>query len=172
MKNLVLIGMPGSGKTKMGNLLSQRFDLPLLDTDAMVVEETGMAIADIFARFGEAHFRDLETRAVMKAAQTPGAVIATGGGAVLRPENMAALAKTGLIFFRDRPPEAIVGEDHKDRPLVGSDKDAARARIFDLYAQRIALYKRYAHHYIAPTDTYQEAADQIAALFEKEAKPV
>ena len=169
MKNLVLIGMPGSGKTKMGKLLSQRFDLPLLDTDAMVVEETGMAISEIFERHGEAHFRDLETKAVRKAAQAGGAVIATGGGVVLRPENMAALARTGVIFFRDRPPEAIVGEDHKDRPLVGSDKDEARKRIFDLYAQRIALYKRYAHHTIAPTDTYQEAADQIAALFEKEA---
>ena len=169
MKNLVLIGMPGSGKTKMGKLLSQRFELPLLDTDAMVVNDAGMAIADIFDRFGEAHFRDLETQAVEKAAQASGAVIATGGGVVLRPENMAALAQTGIIFFRDRPPEAIVGEDHKDRPLVGADKDEARARIFDLYAQRIALYKRYAHHYIAPTDTYQEAAEQIAAIFQKEA---
>ena len=169
MKNLVLIGMPGSGKTKMGKLLSQRFGLDLLDTDAMVVEETGMAISDIFDRYGEAHFRDLETQAVKKAAQAQGAVIATGGGVVLKPENMAALAETGVIFFRDRPPEAIVGEDHKDRPLVGSDKEAARERIFTLYAQRIALYKRHAHHYIAPTDTYQEAAEQIAAIFEKEA---
>ena len=98
----------------------------------------------------------------------PGAVIATGGGMVLREENMAALGKTGVIFFRDRPPEAIVGEDHKGRPLVGSDKAEARERIFRLYEERIALYKRYAHHTILPTDTYQEAAEQIAALFEKE----
>ena len=169
MKNLVLIGMPGSGKTKMGNLLSQRFGLPLLDTDAMVVQDTGMAISDIFAQYGEAHFRDLETQAVKRAAQATGAVISTGGGVVLKPENMAALAQTGVIFFRDRPPEAIVGEDHKDRPLVGADKDAARARIFTLYAQRLALYKRYAHHYIAPTDTWQEAGEQIAAIYQKEA---
>ena len=169
MKNLVLIGMPGSGKTKIGNFLSQELSLPVLDTDAMVVAETGMAISDIFAQQGEPHFRDLETQAVQKAAQAQGTIIATGGGVVLREENMAALAKTGIIFFRDRPPEAIVGEDHKDRPLVGADKDAARERIFNLYAQRLALYKRYAHHYIAPTDTWQEAGEQIAAIYQKEA---
>ena len=65
-----------------------------------------------------------------------------------------------------------MGEDHKDRPLVGADKEAARARIFNLYAQRLTLYKRYAHHYLAPTDTWQEAGEQIAAIFEKEARPL
>ncbi len=168
MKNLVLIGMPGSGKTKMGTLLARRFSLPFLDTDELVVRAAGMTIPQIFDRFGEPHFRDLETKAAHEAAGYPGAVIATGGGMVLREENMAALGKTGVIFFRDRPPEAIVGEDHKGRPLVGPDKAEARERIFRLYEERIALYKRYAHHYIPPTDTYQEAAEQIAALFEKE----
>ncbi len=168
MKNLVLIGMPGSGKTKMSALLAQRFSLPALDTDAMVVQRAGMSIPQLFEAYGEAHFRDLETQAVREAAAREGAVIATGGGVVLRPENMAALARTGLIFFRDRPPEAIAGEDHKGRPLVGADKEEARARIFRLYEARIALYKRYAHHYIPPTDTYQEAAELIAAIFEKE----
>lgn len=169
MKNLVLIGMPGSGKTKMSALLAQRFGLEVVDTDALVVEAAGMTIPELFDRFGEAHFRDLETQAVERAAALKGAVIATGGGVILRPRNMEALAKTGVIFFRDRPPEAIVGEDHKGRPLVGADKDAARERIFRLYGERIALYKRYAHHYIPPTDTYQEAAELIATIFEKEA---
>lgn len=169
MKNLVLIGMPGSGKTKMGALLAQRFGLPVLDTDALVAQAAGMTIPEIFDRFGEGHFRDLETQAVEQAAAQDGAVIATGGGVILRPQNMAALAKTGIVFFRDRPPEAIVGEDHKGRPLVGADRDQARERIFRLYEERIALYKRYAHHYIPPTDTYQEAAELIAAIFEKEA---
>lgn len=169
MKNLVLIGMPGSGKTKMSALLARRFGLEALDTDALVVQEAGMTIPEIFDRFGEAHFRDLETQAVERAAARTGAVVATGGGVILRPQNMEALAGTGIVFFRDRPPEAIVGEDHKGRPLVGGDKAAARERIFRLYAERIALYKRYAHHYIPPTDTYQEAVELIAAIFEKEA---
>lgn len=164
MKNLVLIGMPGSGKTKIGQLLSHRFGLPLLDTDAMVVQASGMTIPELFDRFGEAHFRDLEAQAAIQAAQAQGAVIATGGGMVLRAENMAALARTGIIFFRDRPPQAILGEDHKGRPLLARDPE----RIYRLYQERLGLYKRYAHHTIAPTDTYQEAAEQIAAIFEKE----
>lgn len=168
MKNLVLIGMPGSGKTKMSALLAQRFSLPALDTDAMVVESAGLSIPQLFDRFGEGYFRDLETQAVKRASASSGAVIATGGGVILRSENMAALAQNGLIFFRDRPPEAIVGEDHAGRPLVGRDQDHARERIFRLYEERIALYKRYAHFYIPPTGTYQEAAEQIAAIFEKE----
>ena len=168
MKNLVLIGMPGSGKTKIGQYLAQKLSLPAVDTDAMVVEAAGKTIPEIFAQEGEAHFRDLETQAARRAAQLSGTIIATGGGMVLREENMAALAATGIVFFRDRPPEAILGEDHTGRPLVGGDRDAARTRIFTLYAQRLPLYKRYAHHYIPPTDTYQEAAEQIAAIYEKE----
>lgn len=168
MKNLVLIGMPGSGKTKMGALLAQRFGLPLLDTDDLVTKATAMTIPEIFERFGEPRFRELETKAVERAAARDGAVIATGGGVVLHPKNMEALAKTGLIFFRDRPPEAIVGEDHQGRPLVGGDKDQARLRIFRLYEERLPLYLRYAHHTIPPTDTYQEAAEQIAAIYERE----
>lgn len=168
MKNLVLIGMPGSGKSKMGMLLSRRFSLPLLDTDAMVVERAGMTIPELFDRFGEAHFRDLETQAVQAAAGHGGAVVATGGGVILRPENMTALAETGVIFFRDRPPEAILGEDHRNRPLVGGDRAQAREKLFRLYEERIGLYKRYAHYYIPPTDTYQEAAEQIAEIYERE----
>lgn len=168
MKNLVLIGMPGSGKSKMGALLARRFSLPLLDTDAMVVEAAGMTIPELFDRFGEAHFRDLETQAAQAAAAYGGAVVATGGGVVLREENMAALAGTGVVFFRDRPPEAILGEDHKGRPLLRGDREQAREKLLRLYAERIGLYKRYAHYYIPPTDTYQEAAEQIAELYERE----
>ncbi len=166
MKNLVLIGMPGSGKTKMGQLLARRFALPLLDTDAMVEAAAGMPIPQIFERFGEGRFRDMESQAALQAAQVRGAVVATGGGMVLRQANMDALARTGVIFFRDRPPQAILGEDHKGRPLLAQDAQ----RVFQLYEERLGLYKRYAHHYIAPTETYQEAAEQIAAIFEKEAQ--
>jgi len=103
-KNLVLIGMPGSGKTTVGQLLSQRLDLPLVDTDWMVEREAGRSIPDIFAQDGEASFRALETRAARQAAAREGIVIATGGGMVLREENMAAMSACGGVFFLDRPP--------------------------------------------------------------------
>lgn len=166
MKNLVLIGMPGSGKTKMGRILAERFSLPLVDTDKMVEEHAGMTIPEIFEAQGEKAFRDLETAAVREAAALPGAVIATGGGVILRPKNMAALRETGLVFFRDRSPAAIVGEDLTGRPLIGSDSE----RVYRLYGERLPLYQKYAHYTIPHTDTYEEAAGMIAALYEEEAK--
>lgn len=165
MKNLVLIGMPGSGKTKIGRLLSERLGMPLVDTDELVSARAGRTIPELFSALGEAAFRDLETQAVKEAAGLPGAVIATGGGVVLRAENMTALASGGIIFFRDREPEAIAGEDHKGRPLIGGDRE----RVFQIYTQRIELYRKYAQYIISHTDTVAEAADQIAALYEKEA---
>ena len=166
MKNLVLIGMPGSGKTKMGRILSEWFSLPLVDTDQMVVERAGKTISEIFAEEGEKAFRDMETAAVQEAAALNGAVIATGGGVILRPENMEALRETGLVFFRDRSPAAIVGEDLTGRPLIGSDSE----RVYRLYNERLPLYQKYAHHTIPHTDTYEEAAQMIAALYEREAE--
>lgn len=164
MKNLVLIGMPGCGKTKVGMALSQQLNMPLVDTDQLVVEADGRSIPDIFAQDGEAAFRDLETAAAKRAAAMDGVIIATGGGIVLREENMAALAATGIIFFRNRALESIAGEDHGGRPLIGSDKD----RIYQLYAQRIFYYQKYAQYIISNTNTVAEAAKLIATIFLEE----
>lgn len=164
MKNLVLIGMPGCGKTKVGTALSELLNMPLVDTDQLVVETEGRTIPDIFAGDGEAVFRDMETAAARKAAAMDGVIIATGGGMVLREKNMAALAATGIIFFRDRAVEAIVGENHGGRPLIGDDKE----KVYQIYAQRIDLYRKYAQYTISNTDTVEEAAQQIAAIYRKE----
>lgn len=166
MKNLVLIGMPGSGKTKLSKLLAARLGLTAVDTDQMVVERAGRLIPEIFAESGEQAFRDLETAAVREAAALEGAVIATGGGVILRPGNMADLRATGVVFFRDRSPAAIVGEDHSGRPLIGGDSE----RVYRLYRERLPLYQKYAHHIIPHTDTLEEAAKLIAALYEQEAE--
>lgn len=165
MKNLVLIGMPGSGKTKLSRLLAARLGLTAVDTDQRVAEKAGKTIPEIFAEDGEKAFRDLETAAVREAAALEGAVIATGGGVVLREENMAALRQTGVVFFRDRSPAAIVGEDLTGRPLIGGDSE----RVYRLYRERLPLYQKYAHHTVPHTDTLEEAADLIAAIYEREA---
>ena len=165
-KNIVLIGMPGCGKTAVGRILAQLLDLPLVDTDELVEQAAGATIPEIFAAEGERAFRDRETAAARQAAGLEGAVIATGGGMVLRPENMEALGATGVIFFRDRALEAIIGEDHSGRPLVGSQPD----KLKKLYTERIDLYRKYAQYTISNTDTAQAAAEQIAALYEQEAR--
>ena len=163
-KNIVLIGMPGCGKSAVGKRLSQLLEMPLVDTDAMVEEEAGCTISQLFAQEGETAFRDRESAAARRAAGLEGVIIATGGGMVLRPENMAALGGTGVIFFRDRALEAILGEDHSDRPLVGADSQKLRK----LYTERIDLYRTYAQYTISNTDTAQEAAEQIAAIYRRE----
>lgn len=161
--NLVLIGMPGSGKTTVGRLLAARLGMGFADTDAMVEAAAGRTIPEIFALDGEDTFRALESAAALSAAALENCVIATGGGMVLREENMAALGASGIIFFRDRAPEDIMNENHIGRPLVGGD----RSRILKIYTDRIFLYKKYAQYAISHTKTAEEAAERIAALFEK-----
>lgn len=165
--NLVLIGMPGSGKSTVGKILSKMLCMPLVDTDALVEQTAGKTIPALFAQEGEAAFRDWETAAARQAAALDNTVIATGGGIVLRPENMEALSATGLIFFRDRALEDIVEEDHMGRPLVGKDPDKLRI----LYTQRIDLYRKYAQYTISDTKTAEEAAARIAALYREACQP-
>ena len=165
-KNIVLIGMPGCGKTAVGRELAGMLHRMLVDTDQLVEQEDGRTIPDIFAQEGEAAFRDRETAAARKAAQMQGVIIATGGGMVLREENMRALRESGVVFFRDRALEDILGGDLTGRPLLSGD---AR-RIYELYDQRIRLYRAYAHHIISNTKTAWEAAQRIAAIYEEECK--
>ena len=159
--NLVLIGMPGSGKSTVGKILSRMLCMPLADTDALVEQTAGKTIPELFAQEGETAFRDRETAAARQAASLDNTVIATGGGIILRPENMAALSATGLVFFRDRDLADILWVDHMGRPLVGSDPDKLRL----LYTQRIELYRKYAQYTISNTKTAEEAAVRIAALY-------
>lgn len=165
-KNIVLIGMPGCGKTAVGKELSAMLHMVLVDTDRMVEQADGRTIPEIFARDGESVFRDKETAAAKQAASMTGVIIATGGGMVLREENMRALGERGVIFFRDRALSDILGEDLSDRPLLHADQQ----RIYDLYEQRIHLYRKYAHHTISNTNTAREAAEQIAAIWERECR--
>ncbi len=163
-KNIVLIGMPGSGKTCVGRLLADMLNMDFADTDEMVEREQGMPVPQIFERFGEPAFRDMESRAASAAAAMERTVIATGGGMVLREENMQTLSKMGMVFFRDRAVEDIAGQDMTGRPLVGTDTQ----RLYELYDQRIALYRRYADHIISGTQTAQQAAEKIAELYAQE----
>ncbi|WP_346665137.1 shikimate kinase [uncultured Mailhella sp.] len=141
MKNLVLIGLSGCGKSTFGRKLAKRLRLPLLDTDVMIEKKTGRSIPDIFAADGESGFRDIESACAREAAAVQGAVISTGGGMILREENMKELSKNGLVVFIDRHPSRILRSTTlKDRPLVQDDRD----KLFRLYAARLALYRRHA----------------------------
>ena len=107
MKNIVLIGMPGCGKSTLGRLLAQHLKRPFYDADNVLEKLEGKTIKELFA-VSEACFRDAETRAVRHLSELEGCVIAAGGGVVKRSENIEVLKNGGIIVFIDRLPEKIV----------------------------------------------------------------
>ncbi len=159
-ENIVLIGMPGSGKSTVGELLSKKMQRPFFDMDALIVEAAGKPISQIFAEDGEAAFRDLETRVLKDTlAQKNGLVIATGGGAVLRRENVDAMRRNGRIYFLDRPLQELLPT--ADRPLA-SDVQSIRKR----YEERYEIYCASADHRIAVDGDAYSVADVIGKDFE------
>ena len=157
-ENIVLTGMPGSGKSTVGKLLAQKLGRPYLDTDALIEEKTGRTTAQIISSQGEAAFRDVETEVIREISLQNGAVIATGGGAILRPENMDALRMNGKIFFLDRPVEQLVSTE--DRPL-SSTKEALLKR----YHERYDIYIATADAVISDDSTPEAAAQLVERSF-------
>lgn len=138
-QNIVLTGMPGSGKSTIGKALSEKLGKEFVDTDELIIKNEKMPISEIFARHGESYFRFAETEAIKEASSKSGFVIATGGGAVLKKENVDYLRSNGKIFFLNRPIEDILPTD--DRPLSSTRAD---------------LQKRFDERY----PIYQETADE------------
>ncbi|MGI6766645.1 MAG: chorismate synthase [Lentihominibacter sp.] len=134
--NVVLIGMPGSGKTTLGKALAEATGLKFVDTDHIVAERAGRDIAEIFAGDGEETFRQMETDVILESGKEHGQVIATGGGAVLSETNMRALKQNGTIIWIKRPVDNLATEG---RPL--SNGHEALKKIAD---ERLPLYERWA----------------------------
>ncbi len=132
-KNIVLVGMPGCGKSTCAALLSQKMQRECIDTDAMIVEASGEKIPDIFAKYGEAEFRRRETEAVRLAGKGAGKIIATGGGAILKEENRIALRENSTVVFLKAPIDTLATDG---RPL---SKDAETLQ--KMFAERLPLYE-------------------------------
>ena len=153
MTNIVLIGMPGSGKTTIGEYVAKHLGREFIDTDALIVQKSGMSIPDIFAKYGENSFRDIEAEVISEAGMKHGAVIATGGGAVLRAENRASLRQNGRIYFIRRDVSLLSGDG---RPLSTS-LDALR----EMELQRTPIYEELCDMKINNSGTVSQAVDRI-----------
>ena len=154
MQNIVLVGMPGCGKSSIGTLLAEKLDRPFLDADAEIEKAAGMPIPEFFRLYGEAAFRELESRVLADLGKRSGAVIATGGGAVLREENYAALHQNGTIVWLTR--------DLARLPIDG--RPVSQATSLDaLFAARKARYERFADHII---DNNGALDDTVRAILE------
>jgi shikimate dehydrogenase len=132
-QNLVLVGMPGCGKTTLGKLFAQKHGMAFIDTDDLIREQVGTDIPTIFAERGEVAFRDIESAVIHSLESAQHTVIATGGGAILREENINVLQANGKICFLDRPLDAIAAT--ADRPL-----SANRELLQQRYNERYELY--------------------------------
>ncbi|OGG57590.1 3-phosphoshikimate 1-carboxyvinyltransferase [Candidatus Kaiserbacteria bacterium RIFCSPHIGHO2_01_FULL_55_17] len=105
--NIVLIGMRGGGKSSVAKLLSEKLGRKFLDLDAMVESQEGMGIPEVVEKYGWGYFRDRESEIVKKAAKQKNAIISTGGGAIGRPENIAALKQRGIVVFLSAPADTL-----------------------------------------------------------------
>lgn len=140
MKNIVLIGFMGTGKSSIGRRLARRLGRPFLDTDAEVERLTGKTVARIFAEDGEIRFRSEERLLCQKLAHPQGLVIATGGGMVLDPKNVRLLQAGGVLIALRADPETIYRRVRRKRtrPLLRGD---LRERISTLLRQRQGVYE-------------------------------
>ena len=159
MKNIILIGMPGCGKTTVGTHLSQLLGRELIDADQYLVEKAQKSIPEIFSQDGEASFRQLETEVLSELCMHSGLIIATGGGCVTRPENFKHLHQNGLIIWLQRPIEQLATDG---RPLSKANK------LEDLYHSRMPMYQAFSDYIIQNHSTAISAAQEIVKLLDAE----
>ena len=156
--NIVLIGFMGSGKTSIGRLVALRLGFQFVDTDAIIVERAGLQVPEIFARHGEDWFRDQESAALRSLSILNRAVISTGGGIVLRPENRALLQELGFVVWLTASEEVIFERvsRNKKRPLLQTDDP--RATVRELLQKRQSLYEEAAGFTLDSSKLEHEAA--------------
>lgn len=157
MNNIYLIGMPGCGKSTIGQEIGRRLGCVFLDLDAYIEtrEETG--IPELFTH-GEAYFRDLESKYLRQVSAQAGMVIATGGGIILRQENVDVMQRTGRVVFIDTDPERLIANSPlAGRPLIGDDKN----RVFALYDQRYDKYCAAADVRVENNGRLDEAVEKV-----------
>ena len=156
--NIVLIGMPGCGKSSVGKELEKRFSKSFVDSDNVIVEKAEKNIPDIFKVFGETYFRSLEKDVIQSISLSNSQIIATGGGVVLNSQNIDNLKSNGRIYFIDRPLDMLAATD--DRPL-SRNKEALEKR----YNERYELYREYADVIVDGKGSVNEVAERIEADF-------
>lgn len=150
--NIVLVGMPGSGKTTVGRLLARLSGRPFVDLDGEIVRRAGKSIPELFAQEGEGAFRDLESRVLEEVCAKGGQAIATGGGAVLRPENRTAMRRTGRVYFLQR--------NLGDLPTEGRPLSQA-GKLEEMFRLRHPLYTAASDASFRNDTTAEETARRI-----------
>lgn len=158
--NIILTGMPGSGKSTIGKILAEKLNKPFIDTDAEIVKKTGKEITEIFAELGEAGFRAIESEVIAEVSLKDCCIISTGGGAILNGDNVRRLKHNGIIYFLDRTLDDLLPTT--DRPLASSKED-----IIKRYNERIDIYKNTNDFIINVSDTETTVNTVLNVYFDK-----
>lgn len=156
--NIVLIGMSTCGKSTIGEVLAKKMNRKFIDIDSLIIEKAKMSIADIFSKYGEDYFRELETKCTYECAHNTNAIIATGGGVIKNVQNINYLSQNGLLVFIDRPLEDLVLAS--DRPLL-TDQEVLK----ELYYERIDLYHAYADIVVPNNKQIDEVISDVEGEF-------
>jgi shikimate kinase len=167
-RNLVLIGFMGTGKSTLGRLCAAELGYGFCDSDHVLEARAGCSIADLFARDGEAQFREREREVIQELAAAANLVIATGGGAVMDTGNAARLRENGLVVLLTAPPDVIlkrVGRS-RTRPLL-ANAPAPHTRVEELLTERMPVYRRVAHCQVETGSRHpRDIAQQIVMLYQ------
>lgn len=155
--NLVLVGMPAAGKSTIGKIVAQKLFRPFIDTDELIEKDTGLTPKDIILRFGEKEFRRIEKKAIEKASKAVGAVIVTGGGAVIEKSNINLLKGNGIVIYLKRD---IALLSCKDRPL------SAQKSIEKLYKERNKFYKNAKDCEVCNDKEAEKVASEVIKAYE------
>jgi shikimate kinase len=143
--NIYLMGFMGCGKSKIGELLAERLNKPYLDTDEVIIKESGMSIPEIFEKEGEIGFRKIEKACITRISALQDYIISLGGGAILDPANWNNVSRSGITITLSYPPEILISRlaENTDRPLLdNTDYDERLERITELLNKRDPYYKR------------------------------
>jgi len=170
---VLLCGLMGSGKSRVGRALASRLGWDFLDTDERVEEAAGMKVSEIFAREGEAAFRRLESTA-LAGLPAQRCVVALGGGTVVSAENRRVLRAKGRLVWLDAAPETLVeriGDSQKRPLLAGLDRPARIARLAQLRAERLAAYSEAELHVRTDGMSVAESAAAVHAALEEAGGP-
>ena len=139
--NIFLIGFMGAGKSTIARTLQRELGFPLVEMDERIVQEQGMSINDIFAQYGEAHFREIESQLVVDLGKQEPSIVSCGGGVVVRPENTQNMKKSGRIVLLKASPETIFEwvKNSTDRPILNGHMNVEY--IAELMEKRRVLYE-------------------------------
>lgn len=166
MRSVWLIGMMGSGKSSVASGIAAALGLSAVDTDEQVAERMGCSIAELWGSVGEAAFRDMEAARIEALSGEQGLVIATGGGAVLRDENVAAMKRSGLVVWLEAPAAVLASRiGHEvDRPLLSTE--ASPNRLDEILSERFEAYQSAADVRIdTSVGDIQDVVDDVVAAW-------